>query len=263
MPQPIASIIILTYNNLEYTRQCVESVLEHSDSPSYEMITVDNASSDGTQDYLRELAEAHPNVRILLNGKNEGFARGNNLGAAMAQGKVIIFLNNDTIVTTGWLKGLVRHLDNPQIGMVGPVTNSSGNETRIKVDYTTIDDMPEFARQLNEAQTGKTFAISMLAFLCVALRRTVYEEIGPLDERFGIGMFEDDDYALRLKAKGYTLLCAEDVFIHHWGSASFSRLDATEFWSLFQRNLKLYEEKWGVHWMPHPYRLEFIPEQLR
>ena len=263
MPQLSASIIILTYNNLDYTRQCVESVLEHTDRATYELILVDNASSDGTQAYLGELAENHPNVRILLNEKNEGFARGNNLGAEMAQGEAIVFLNNDTIVTRGWLPGLLNRLDDPGVGMVGPVTNSSGNETRIQVDYSDIEGMPEFARKLSEAQRGRTFEISMLAFLCVALRRAVYQEIGPLDERFGIGMFEDDDYALRLKAKGYKILCVEDVFVHHWGSASFSRLDATEFWSLFQRNLKLYEEKWGIRWLPHPFRLEFIPEQLR
>ena len=263
MTQPAASIIILTYNNLEFTRQCVESVLEYTHDLGYELILVDNASSDGTQDYLRLLANAHPNVRFLLNEKNEGFARGNNLGAAMAQGAVIVFLNNDTIVTHGWLPGLLNKLEDPKVGMVGPVTNSSGNESRIKVDYTSIEEMPDFARKLSEVQSGKSFEISMLAFLCVALRREVYEEIGPLDERFGVGMFEDDDYALRLKAKGYKLLCVEDVFIHHWGSATFSRLDAAEFWSLFQRNLRLYEEKWGVRWLPHPFRLEFIPEQLR
>jgi GT2 family glycosyltransferase/glycosyltransferase involved in cell wall biosynthesis len=263
MPLPCASIIILTYNNLEYTRQCVESVFEHSEAKDFELILVDNASSDGTQAYLQQLADTHPNVKVLLNEKNEGFARGNNLGAALAQGDFIVFLNNDTIVTEGWLPGLLSKLGDPKVGMVGPVTNSSGNETRIQVSYNSIAEMPAFARQLSLSQRGKTFEIAMLAFLCVALRREVYEEIGPLDERFGIGMFEDDDYALRLKAKGYKILCVEDVFIHHWGSASFSRLDASEFWSLFQHNLKQFEEKWGIHWLPHHYRLEFIPEQLR
>ena len=263
MSQLSASIVILTYNNLEYTRQCVDSILEYTDLSTCELILVDNASSDGTPDYLRSLAQSHPDVHILLNENNEGFARGNNMGAALAQGEAILFLNNDTIVTQGWLPGLLKKLEDPKIGMVGPVTNSSGNESRIKVDYTSIDDIPNFAQALSETRRGESFEISMLAFLCVALRREVYDEVGPLDERFGIGMFEDDDYALRLKDKGYKILCVEDVFIHHWGSASFSRLDATDFWSLFQRNLKLYEEKWGVRWLPHPNRLEFIPEQLR
>jgi len=179
MPKPSASIIILTYNNLEYTRQCVDSVLAHTDEASYEMILVDNASTDGTRKYLRELAETYPNMRIQLNDRNEGFARGNNLGADLAQGEVIIFLNNDTIVTHGWLHRLLKRLDDPQVGMVGPVTNSSGNETRIQVDYTEIADMPEFARKVSKERSGKTFEISMLAFLCVALRRSVYEAVGP------------------------------------------------------------------------------------
>ena len=263
MAVPSASIIILTYNNLDYTRQCVESILDHTHEVAYELILVDNASSDDTPEYLRELAETYENVQILLNQENEGFARGNNLGAGMAQGEYLVFLNNDTLVTRGWLSGLLKALADPQVGMAGPVTNSSGNESRISVDYDNSEGLQDFARKNAEAQRGKFFEISMLALLCAAMRRSVFEEIGPLDERFGLGMFEDDDYALRIKAKGYKILCVEDVFIHHWGSASFSRMDAGEFWALFQRNLTLFEEKWGIRWLPHPNRLEFIPEQLR
>lgn len=258
-----ASIVVLTYNNLEYTRQCVNSIHEHTQSGTYELILVDNASNDGTQDYLRDLAENHPNIQILINEKNEGFARGNNLGATLTRGDAIVFLNNDTVVTEGWLPGLLSKLEDPTVGMVGPVTNSSGNETRIKVEYTDIDGMAEFAKKHCSETRGKVFEISMLAFLCVALRRAVYNEVGPLDERFGIGMFEDDDYALRLKARGYKILCAEDVFVHHWGSASFSKMDATDFWTLFKHNLTQFEEKWGQQWLPHPLRAEYIPEQLR
>jgi GT2 family glycosyltransferase len=82
----------------------------------------------------------------------------------------------------------------------------------------------------------------------------VFEEVGPLDERFGIGMFEDDDYALRLKAKGYRILCAEDVFIHHWGRTSFSKLDQAAYQQLFEENRRKFETKWGLEWQPHRYR---------
>jgi GT2 family glycosyltransferase len=107
--------------------------------------------------------------------------------------------------------------------------------------------MERFAEEYTQKHIGKVFDIRMLALFCVAMRRSTVEEIGLLDERFGIGMFEDDDYAVRVKEKGYSIICAEDVFVHHWGSASFSRLADAKYRAIF-------EEKWGRKWEPHRYR---------
>ncbi|MEJ2710751.1 MAG: glycosyltransferase [Anaerolineales bacterium] len=248
------SIIVVTYNNLDYNRLCLESIFEQSVYPNYEVIVVDNASTDGTRAYLQTLAEQHANLKVIFNPNNAGFASANNRGASAAQGERLVFLNNDTVVTRGWLAALSHHLRDSQVGMVGPVTNFSGNESRIEVDYRGIDDMQAFAWQYVNDHHGQTFEIGMLPWLCVMLRRAVFEEVGPLDERFGIGMFEDDDYALRLKAKGYRILCAEDVFIHHWGSASFSKLDQAAYQQLFEENRRKFETKWGLEWQPHRYR---------
>ncbi len=257
-----ASIIILTYNNLEYTRQCLESVFSKTDWPDFEVILVDNASTDGTQIYLNELASRHTNLRLILNSENMGFARGNNLGAAQAIGDILVFLNNDTIVTQGWLAGLIRHLQDPGVGLVGPVTNASGNESRIEVTYPDLVDMDAFAESYTRTHAGQALDIEMMPFQCVALTAKVFHQVGPLDERFGIGMFEDDDYALRLHQKGYRILCAEDVYIHHFGSASFSLLGMTGYWQLFKENRAKFEEKWGVSWQPHPHRRELVSRQL-
>jgi GT2 family glycosyltransferase/uncharacterized coiled-coil protein SlyX len=260
---PDASIVVLTYNNLDYTRQCLGSVYAKTDTPEFELIVVDNGSADSTQEYLKTFAAEHPSCRVILNEKNDGFARGNNLGAEAAVGKYLVFLNNDTVVTAGWLAGLIRHLQDPAIGMIGPVTNSSGNETRIAVDYQDLKDKDVFAKGYTKSHAGLTFEVPMLPFLCVALRREVFESVGPLDERFGMGFFEDDDFALRLKEKGFQIRVAEDVFVHHFGSATFSRLDNRAYWRLFQENLHKLEEKWGIRWMPPRQRPELIPEQLR
>jgi len=262
-PAPTASLIVLTYNNLELTRQCLESVFQCTQAPDYEVIVVDNGSQDGTPQALQELMASRSNLRVIFNPHNAGFACGNNQGAAQARGEYLVFLNNDTVVTRGWLSGLLRHLDDPQVGMVGPVTNSAGNESRIEVDYQSLEDMPAFAERYTRAHQGTSFEIRMLAFFCAAMRRAVFEEIGPLDERFGIGMFEDDDYALRLKEKGYRLLCAEDVYVHHAGSASFASLTRIDYLKLFQENRRKFEEKWGVEWRPHQYRAELFPRQQR
>jgi GT2 family glycosyltransferase len=251
-----ASIVIVTYNNVDYTRLCLTSIYERTVYPNFEVIVVDNASEDDTCEFLQDFTKSHSNVQLILNDSNEGFARATNLGVAASSGEYIVFLNNDTIVTRGWLGRLIHHLRDPKAGMVGPVTNSSGNESRIMVDYQNpMDaDMERFAEQYTFQHEGQTFPIRVLAFFCVAMRRSVWEEIGPLDERFGIGMFEDDDYAQRIKQYGYQIQCAEDVFVHHWGSASFSLLEDNEYDRLFDENRKKFEEKWNMAWEPHQYR---------
>jgi GT2 family glycosyltransferase/glycosyltransferase involved in cell wall biosynthesis len=243
------SIIILTHDNINYTKLCLNNILAHTAGMDYEVIVVDNASSDGTVGMLKNLAVTRPELKIILNEENQGFARGNNQGAAAATGDILIFLNNDTIVTPGWLPGLIRYLQFPQIGMVGPVTNSSGNESRIDVDYRNLDEMLAFAQNYTQTHSEQAFEIGMLAFLCVGLRRSVFQEIGPLDEQFGLGMFEDDDYAIRIRQKNYQIICAQDVFIHHWGSASFSRLPSKTFYRIFNENCKKFEKKWGDKWI--------------
>lgn len=256
-----ASIVILTHNNLEYTRQCLESIYAKTEYSEYEIVIVDNASDDGTHEYLEEIKSEKDNIQIIHNKQNVGFAKGNNQGVKASKGEYLVFLNNDTVVTYGWLTRLVEYLQDPYVGMVGPVTNSASNEAKISVTYETIDDLDLFAEEYTLAHHGETFEIRALAFYCVALRRDILHQIGPLDERFRLGMFEDDDYAERIRDFGYKVICTEDVFIHHWGGASFLELDRYEYLLLFRENRKKFENKWNTTWQPHLQRQELLPEQ--
>ena len=139
----------------------------------YELILVDNGSSDGTPEYLRSFAQAHSNVKVILNTSNLGFAHGNNQGAAAATGEILVFLNNDTLVTSGWLDGLERALQDPSVGMAGPVTNSIGNQACIRVHYGDIADLAVFAENYTAAHQGVIFEIEMLALFCAAIRGAV------------------------------------------------------------------------------------------
>jgi hypothetical protein len=104
----------------------------------------------------------------------------------------------------------------------------------------------------------------MLAMFCVALSRDVYESVGPLDECFGIGTLEDDDYSMRLHETGHRLLCAEDVFVHHFGEASFGKLVASgEYSRLLEMNRSRFERKWGTPWRSYGRRLSPDYEELR
>jgi GT2 family glycosyltransferase len=250
---PRVSLILVTYNNLALTHLCLMSLFRNTTYPDYEIIVVDNHSTDGTPNYLTQLGAQQPHLRLILNPQNYGFAHANNQGLTQATGSVLILLNNDTVVPPGWLTRLVFHLADPAVGLVGPVTNFAGNAARIKVPYTTWGGMEIFARERAAAYTGQLADIPMLAMYCLALRREVYEAVGPLDEQFGLGLFEDDDYTQRVRAQGYRIVCALDVFIHHVGQAAFGKLiPSGDYDRLFAENLRRYQAKWKVHWTPQP-----------
>ncbi|HAV78539.1 MAG TPA: hypothetical protein DCX53_14415, partial [Anaerolineae bacterium] len=249
-----ASIIIVTWNNLDHTLRCIQSVLADNTWPNFEVIIVDNGSTDGTVEYIKKLSNEHANVRVILNDENLGFAAANNIGLLGIhdhESEYIVLLNNDTVVPTGWLVRLLSHLTDPTIGMVGPVTNSIGNEARIDVPYKNLGEMHSFAQVYMAEHQGKSFDIDVLAMYCVAMRKEVFDKVGPLDASFGIGMFEDDDYARRVQEKEYRIVCATDTFVHHHGRASFAKLESNKYSQLFDQNRKIFEKKWNTKWVPH------------
>jgi len=250
-----ASVIVVTHNGLELTKQCVQSLLAKTAWPAWELVVVDNASSDGTPAYLQELAAAYPGlVRVILNAENKGFAPATNQGIRASTSEFVVLLNNDTVVTPGWLGGLLKHLEDERIGVAGPVTNNIGNEAKIAVSYRDLSGLDAFAASYTGGRPRRIFDIPVPAMFCAAFRRALLEEVGLLDERYEVGMFEDDDFAKSVRKAGYRLVCAEDVFIHHVGGAAFKNLDPEKYRRIFEANRARFEEKWGEPWVPHQYR---------
>lgn len=251
---PMASIIVVTYNNLDFTKSCLESLDQYTAYDNYEVIVVDNASKDGSREFLQEWAEAGENRTIILNEDNLGFAAANNQGLARARGDYFVLLNNDTYVTPGWLGTLLQHLKkNPQLGLISPVTNNIGNEAKIAISYANMEEMRRAALQYTSQHLGHLEKVEAVAFFCVAFSRETFKAIGTLDEAFGVGFFEDDDYCMRAKIAGFQVGIADDVFVHHHLSASFDAMKASRKQQLFEENRAIYEAKWGP-WKPHSYR---------
>jgi GT2 family glycosyltransferase/glycosyltransferase involved in cell wall biosynthesis len=248
--QPETSIVVLAYNGLdEVTRPCIESILRNTQPGSYELVLVDNASSDGTAAYFEDLSAQHDHVTLCLNKKNKGYAGGNNDGMRLAKGEYVVLLNNDTLVPPAWLDRLLSLLkSNENVGLAGPVTNSAGNEQRIEITGLDESNFEAFAAPYLARQQGQWFTTERLGFYCVALKRSVIERVGFLDERFGLGMFEDDDYCIRVRKSGFALAVIEDCFVYHKGSVSFGKLSVNTYRELFERNRALFTKLHGVQW---------------
>jgi GT2 family glycosyltransferase/tetratricopeptide (TPR) repeat protein len=235
----LTSIIIVTLNQLEYTRQCVESVRRLTDEP-YELIFVDNGSADGTIAYLESIAGA----KLIRNAENRGFPAAVNQGIAAAAGAQVLLLNNDTIVTTGWLRRLLAALcGDAKIGLAGPCSNFVGSEQQVEASYDSPAGLDGFAWEWGKAHDRELVDTHRLIGFCLLIRHAVVEAIGLLDERFGIGCYEDDDYCLRAIRAGWRAVIARDAFIHHYGGRTFLGSGA-DLAAILRENGRRFREKW-------------------
>ncbi|WP_379134699.1 glycosyltransferase [Paenibacillus sp. sgz500958] len=246
---PKVSIIIVTHNNWELSRRCIDSVLSNSSYPRLEIVIVDNASADETPGQLLNYSQAR--IKPILLPENTGFAEGNIIGITNATGEYIVLLNNDTIVPEGWLSRLLRpfFIDH-NIGAVGPMSNHVGNDQ--KLDFFIADEITGPNRiwldEFYKLYDQRIRYTELLGFFCVAFKKEVVAHIGHLDKNYGYGMFEDDDYCLRMIEAGYRLAVAEDAFVYHQGSSVFKQWSEEKYKSLFQKNKAYFESKWKRKW---------------
>ncbi|GMV93618.1 MAG: hypothetical protein AMXMBFR82_33960 [Candidatus Hydrogenedentota bacterium] len=241
---PRVSIVIPAFNQLDYCRECVESIRANTGTP-YRLILVDNGSTDGVGEYFDSI----PNATVVHTGENLGFPTGVNRGLAHAVGHVVL-LNSDTVTPRGWLERLLAALEShPRMGAVGPMTNHvSGPQLIPDLHLNSMDAINKYADARWESHRGQLAEIDRLVGFCMLIREEAFRDVGLLDESFGIGNFEDDDYCIRLRRAGYRVCVALDCFVFHYGSRTFRAMGihGDAYNDLIDRNEDLFREKWGL-----------------
>ena len=260
-PHPLVSIVILTYNQLDKTQSCLDSIHRYTTAP-YEVIVVDNHSTDGTPQFLQKWKRMSKHHKVILNKKNKGFAGGNNQGIKVAKGEYVVLLNNDTIVTENWLENLLTPFEkDEQIGLVGPMSNFvAGKQLVRNFDCRTNEALQDWAKKFSLTNYEQFEYAHRLVGFCLAIKREVIAKVGLLDERFGKGNYEDDDYSLRTYLSGYKLAIAKNTFIYHYGNSSF-KANNIDYLKSLETNRKIFLSKWENLNSPAPAYMEILLEE--
>jgi GT2 family glycosyltransferase len=236
-----ASIIIPTYNRLDLLQSCIASIRQYTEIP-YEIIVVDNASMDGTAEWcIRE------KIIFISLPRNVGFPIACNKGLRFSSGDILVLLNNDTIVTANWLSNMSAALESSSdIGIVGPITNYASGSQQVDYSFENIAEFQRIAAKVNVSDSTKWKRVERIVGICLVFHRGFMEQIGLLDERFSPGHYEDDDFCLRARLHGFSLLVCHDTLIYHEGSASFKLEGIQEQQRLVERNYRMFMDKWNL-----------------
>ncbi|HEY9508952.1 MAG TPA: glycosyltransferase [Verrucomicrobiae bacterium] len=233
------SIVIPVYNQLELTRACLESIVKFPPATPCDITVVNNASTDGTGEFLREL-ESLGGIRVIHNEKNEGFARGCNRGTQTSPGTLLLFLNNDTQVTAGWLDALVRAASKPDVGVVGAkLLYANGRIQHAGIGF--INGLPDhpYRNALADAPEVNQFReLDMITGACLMIHRDLFLQLGGFDEVYRNGV-EDVDLCLRARAAGRKVVYEPRAVVYHLEGQSEGRFNHVS------DNLKLFFGRWG------------------
>lgn len=222
--QKTFDIIIPVHDQAELTKKCLGSIFANT-CGRYSIILIDNASNADTTALLKDVVSSHDNVKMINNSDNLGWVKAVNQGLKASAADYVFIMNNDTVVRTdGWATKLIEAAESDgSVGLVNPAFDTK--MARAKRSCVEVD----FCRGY-----------------CVLIKRKVIDAIGGLDEAYGIGYYDDDDYSVRAIRAGFKCIRANDVFVEHLRDTTFSKLFTDEERRRLHRNNKeLFYSKWG------------------
>jgi GT2 family glycosyltransferase len=249
IPYPLVEIVVCIHNALEEVKICLDAVRTKTHK-NYLLTVVDDASTPNVGLYLSSITRANPGWRLLRNDTNIGYTRSANRGLRQARTDWVVLLNSDTVVTTGWMDGLLDCvMSDPNLKAAGPLSNAASiqsvpetRDARGKFIINALpagvspDDLGDLVRRLSKRAFPRT---PMLNGFCILLHKPTVERLGFLDEsKFPFGYGEETDLCLRLINAGYKLAIADNVYVYHSRSASFGLTHRQKLINQANKNLK-------------------------
>lgn len=230
-------IIIPIWNQSESTSACIEHILKNTQYP-YRLILVDNGSATETKNYLEDLKQTQKTeINLIRNKENLGFVRAVNQGLEVSRAPYVCILNNDTLPGTGWLTELVEFAEkHPDAGLLNPLCNGH-IQRNLSVN--------EYAKMVSSSNKDKFMEMNQCQGFSMLIKRDLIDKIGYLDERFGIGGFDDTDYSMRAHRAGYRSVCVYSSYVYHREHASFDKMGQRK--KIQSDSEKAYFRKWPRH----------------
>lgn len=227
-------IIIPVWNQLSYTKDCLDHILRNTQYP-YTIVIIDNASQADTKQFLEGFALDHgDSVKLIRNESNLGYIKAINQGIKASDSPYVCMMNNDTLPAPGWLERMVEFSENhPDVGLINPQCGGHG-EGAVDAHAKSLERFKGEYMEMNQCQG-----------FCMLVKRELVDKIGLLDEDFGVGGFDDTDYSMRAHKAGYRSVAIRDAYVYHRIHASFDKAGNRE--EVVRRNREIYYKKWGKH----------------
>jgi len=252
MALPKVDIIVLNFNGIKHTPTCVTSLYKNTSYP-FSLVVVDNASTDGSKEWLKA-HENLPNLTVHYNVERDGgFSEGNNVALGHCKGDYVLLLNNDTlIVNPDWLHCLVEEMEaDKSVAVEGAkllYPNDLIQHAGVTFAYDDRADLfvPFHRGRFDPRQNwSKVEKMPAATFACVLIRRSVMDEIGGLDEAYGLGNYEDVDFCMQARKRGYSVLYNGGVELYHYeGATQLSRPDQRGWYEHINRNFLVFQDRW-------------------
>jgi len=236
------SIVIPVFNNLAFTEDCLNSIVRNT--KDFEMVFVNNGSTDGTRIFLEQFLLSHLDTKIITFKENMGFARAVNEGINISTGEYIIVLNNDTLVGPNWALRLLKTLlmirklkNDDSFCFIGPVSNNASGIQNADINVNNITDMDAFCDSFAKNNASPPDFTHFLSGFCFLFDRKILDDLELFDTNYKLGGFEDNDFFLNATLKGYKCIVDNATFVFHHGQRTLSCIPDYSSKFFFPNNL--------------------------
>ncbi len=257
MGKPSVSIIIVTWNGKKYLGECISSLLNQS-YPNFEIILVDNASSDGTTEFVKE---NYPSVQVIQNSENLGFAKGTNIGILRAKGELVALFNQDAIADKDWLVNLVKAIEKSAntAAVAGKVFyyGDKYGKNAVFCTWSKVDPYTGCPYNFNGDEPGSE--VDYLTGCAMLVKKKIIDEVGLLDTGYFL-YFDETDWCARMIRAGYDLVYVPSAIVWHVVSASLGE-SKLKLYYMARSRIRFVLKNFDAMYIPF-FLMYFIPETI-